>query len=256
MAFRPPRTCTERFWRDLGDEFYSIAPDYPGFGNSAFPSQSEYEYTFDNLAQTIEGLLEQKGITEWTLGIQDYGAPVGFRLATKHPERVKGLIVMNGNAYVEGFDPETSGPVRSYWENRTEEKEELIAGQLMSLEGVKWQYTQGTRKPEAINPDSWALDVARLQRPGQRRVQLDLFYDYRTNVELYPEWHAFLKDRQPPTLIAWGQNDPIFITAGAEAYRQHLDNPELHLFDTGHFVLEEDAPRILPLIRSFLREIH
>ena len=241
---------------DLGDEFYSIAPDYPGFGNSSFPSQNEYAYTFENIAQTIEGLLEQKGITEWVLGIQDYGAPVGFRLATKHPERVKGLIVMNGNAYVEGFDPETSAPVRSYWENRTEEKEELIAGQLMSLEGVKWQYTQGTRNPEAINPDSWTLDVARLQRPGQRRVQLDLFYDYRTNVELYPVWHAFLKDMQPPTLIAWGQNDPIFIAAGAEAYRQHLENPELHLFDTGHFVLEEDAPRILPLIRSFLREIH
>ena len=240
---------------ELGDEFYLIAPDYPGFGNSDFPDPEEYEYTFDNLAKTIEALLEQKGITEWILAIQDYGAPVGFRLATKHPERVKGLITMNGNAYEEGFDPESSAPVRSYWESRTEEKEAMIADQLLSLEGVKWQYTQGTRNPDGINPDNWTLDVARLQRPGQRRVQLDLFYDYRTNVELYPQWQAFLKERQPPTLIAWGKRDPIFIAAGAEAYRKHLDSPEFHLFETGHFVLEEDAPRILPLIRSFLRKI-
>ena len=240
----------------LGDEFFLIAPDYPGFGNSDFPDQDDYEYTFDNLARTVGIFLEQREITEWILVLQDYGAPVGFRLATGIPERVKGLIIMNGNAYEEGFDPKNSAPVRSYWASRSEEKEAVIARQLMSLEGVKWQYTQGTRNPDGINPDNWTLDVARLQRPGQRRVQLDLFYDYRTNVELYPEWQAYLERRQPPTLIAWGRRDPIFTSAGAEAYRRHLVDPELHLFETGHFVLEEDAPRILPLIRSFLRRIN
>ncbi|MGD1702623.1 alpha/beta fold hydrolase [Dapis sp. BLCC M229] len=240
---------------NLGDEFYLIAPDYPGFGNSDFPDPKDYKYTFDNLAKTTEALLEQKGITEWVLAIQDYGAPVGFRLATKYPKRVKGLIVMNGNAYEEGFDPDSSAPVRSYWESHTEEKEAMIADQLLSLQGVKWQYTQGTRNPDGINPDNWTLDFAWLQRPGQRQMQLDLFYDYRTNVELYPEWQAFLKESQPPTLIAWGERDPIFIAAGAEAYRRHLESPEFHLFPTGHFVLEEDAPRILPLIRSFLLKI-
>ncbi len=239
----------------LGDEHYLIAPDYPGFGNSDFPDPEIYEYTFDRLAETVGALLEQKGITEWVLGMQDYGAPVGFRLATQHPDRVKGLIVMNGNAYEEGFDPEASAPVRSYWEDRTAEKETAIANQLMSPEGVKWQYTQGTRNPEGINPDNWALDLARLARPGQTRMQLDLFYDYRTNVDLYPQWQSFLKDNQPPTLIAWGKRDPIFIEAGAEAYRQHLDRPEFHLFDTGHFVLEEDAPAVVPLIRSFLQKL-
>jgi len=239
----------------LGDEHYLIAPDYPGFGNSDFPGSEVYDYTFDNLAKTVGALLEKKGITEWVLGMQDYGAPVGFRLATQHPERVKGLIVMNGNAYEEGFAPETSAPVRSYWEERTEEKETAIAAQLMSREGVQWQYTQGTRNPQGVNPDNWALDVARLSRPGQTRMQLDLFYNYRTNIDLYPQWQAFLKDNQPPTLIAWGKRDPIFIEAGAEAYRQHLDSPEFHLFDTGHFVLEEDAPAVVPLIRDFLQKL-
>ena len=239
----------------LGDEYYVIAPDYPGFGNSEFPDPSEYEYTFDNLAATIAALLEQKGITEWVLGMQDYGAPVGFRLATAHPDRVKGLITMNGNAYDEGLDPEASAPVRSYWESRTPEKEDLIAGQLMSFDGVHWQYTHGTRNPGGMNPDTWTLDFARLSRPGQRQVQLDLFYDYRTNLELYPKWQAYLKTHQPPTLVAWGGRDPIFIAAGAEAFKRDLDSPEIHLFDTGHFVLEEDAPSIIPLMRGFLERI-
>ncbi len=240
----------------LGDEFYVIAPDYPGFGNSEFPDPSGFEYTFDNLAVTIGALLEKKGIAEWVLGMQDYGAPVGFRLATAHPDRVKGLITMNGNAYEEGLDPESSGPVRSYWESRTPEKEDLIAGQLMSPEGVQWQYTHGTRNPEGMNPDNWTLDIARVSRPGQRQVQLDLFYDYRTNLELYPVWQAYLQEHQPPTLIAWGARDPIFVAAGAEAFKQHLDDPEFHLFETGHFVLEEDAPRVIPLIRRFLGRLN
>jgi len=237
----------------LGDDYYVIAPDYPGFGNSDAPDSDSYEYTFDNLAKTIQALLDQKGITEYVLGMQDYGAPVGYRLATQHPERVKGLIVMNGNAYEEGFHPENSASVSDYWQGRTPEKEAAIVAQLMSPEGIQWMYTQGTRNPAGINPDSWVLDAARIGRPGQERIQLDLFYDYQNNLKLYPKWHAFLREHQPPTLIAWGANDPIFIAAGAEAYRQHLQNIDFHLFDTGHFVLEEDGPQVISEIRNFLQ---
>ncbi len=239
----------------LGSDHYLIAPDYPGFGNSDFPDSKDYEYTFDNLATTIDKFLEQKGIMEFVLGMQDYGAPVGYRLATKYPERVRGLIVMNGNAYEEGFHPESSAPVRDFWEERTAEKEAVIAEQLMSLEGIKWMYIEGTRRPECINPDNWVLDFARIDRPGQQKVQLDLFYDYQTNVKLYPQWHAYLQEHQPPTLIVWGENDPIFVRAGAEAYRKHLDDIDFYLFDTGHFVLEEDAPEIIERIRGFLMRI-
>ena len=237
----------------LGDDFYLIAPDYPGFGNSDFPDPKDYQYTFDNLAATIDKFLEQKGITEFVLVMQDYGAPVGYRLATKYPERVKGLVVMNGNAYEEAFHPENLGPVSNYWENRTAENEAIIVGQLMSLEGIKWMYTEGTQNPEGINPDSWVLDFIRINRPGQQQVQLDLFYDYQNNVKLYPQWQAFLREHQPPTLIVWGANDPIFVAAGAEAYRKHLDNIDFHLFDTGHFVLEEEAPQVIEKMRHFLK---
>jgi len=239
----------------LGDEFYLVAPDYPGFGSSDFPSQADYQYTFSNLTNTIESFLLQKQITEWVLAVHDYGAPIGLRLATRYPEKTKGLIVMNGNIHEEGFHPENSALFRSYWDGRTEKKEAALASQLMSLEGVRWQYTEGTRNPAAINPDNWVLDVARLRRPGQRRMQLDLVYDYNKNVALYPRWQAFLKEWQPPTLITWGARDPIFPAAGAHAYTQHLANPALHLFETGHFVLEEDAPRVTPLIRKFLRRV-
>ncbi|WOO40242.1 alpha/beta hydrolase [Rubellicoccus peritrichatus] len=236
----------------LGADWFLIAPDYPGFGNSGFPDPKDYEYTFDNLARTIDKFLDQKGITEFVLGMQDYGAPVGYRLATKYPDRVKGLIVMNGNAYEEGFHPETSAPVRDFWNERTAEKEAAIATQLMSLEGIKWMYVEGTRKPEGINPDNWVLDFARIDRPGQEKVQLDLFYDYQNNVKSYPEWQAYLRERQPPTLVAWGSNDPIFVPAGAEAYRKDLKEIDFYMFDTGHFALEEDAVQIIDKIRDFL----
>ncbi len=239
----------------LGSDYYMIAPDYPGFGNSDFPDSHIYDYTFDNLAATIDKLLEKKNIMEFVIGMQDYGAPVGYRLATKYPDRVKGLIVMNGNAYEEGFHPENSAPVSDFWQDRTTKKEDVIVEQLMSLEGIKWQYTEGTRNPESINPDNWVLDYARMSRPGQKKVQLDLFYDYQNNVKLYPQWHAFLREHQPPTLVAWGANDPIFVRAGAEAYRRDLNEIEFHLFDSGHFVLEENAPQVIEKMRDFLKRI-
>ncbi len=238
--------------RDLGDSYHLIAPDYPGFGSSDFPSASEYEYSFDNIAETIDGFLEQRGISSYTLMIQDYGAPVGLRIAVKHPERVQTLIVQNGNAYEEGINEETWAPIISYWANRTPEQGETIAKNVFSLEGLKWQYTHGTRNPDAILPDNWLLDYANFSRPGQHEMQLGLFYDYRNNVKLYPEWQAYLKTHQPPALIVWAKNDAFFPVPGAEGYKRDLKDVDYNILDTGHFALEEDGALIADKIRAFL----
>lgn len=240
---------------NLGDEFHVVAPDYPGFGNSAFPDPANYAYTFDNLAATIDRFLEQRKIREYVLMIHDYGAPVGFRIALNHPERLKGFVVMNGNAYEEGFHPENTAPVAEYWKSKSSDLEEGIASQLFSLEGIQWQYTHGTRNPGAILPDNWRLDFANLQKPGQHRMQLDLFFDYQNNVKQYPQWQSFLRESQPPMLITWGKHDPFFPTPGAEAYRKDVKRIDFHLLDTGHFALEEESPFIIEKIRIFLRSI-
>ncbi|MEL7238348.1 MAG: alpha/beta hydrolase, partial [Planctomycetota bacterium] len=237
---------------DLSDEYYLIAPDYPGFGNSAFPSIDEYEYTFDNLARTVDQFLQQLEITEYALMVQDYGAPVGFRIATAHPERVTGIVTMNGNAYEEGLGEDGWGPIFDYWKNPTEELGDQIADAVFSLEGMQWQYTHGTRDQDAVLPDSWVLDHARISRPGQKQMQLALFYDYRQNVEAYPAWQAYLREHQPPTLIVWGKNDAFFTPPGARAFLRDVPDAELHLLDTGHFALEEDAPTIVAEMRDFL----
>lgn len=238
--------------RDLGDSYHLIAPDYPGFGSSDFPPATEYEYSFDNIAETIDGFLEQRGISKYSLMIQDYGAPIGLRIAVKHPERVQALIVQNGNAYEEGINKETWAPIISYWANRSPEQGETIAANIFSLEGLKWQYTHGTRNPDGILPDNWLLDFASFSRPGQHQVQLDLFYDYRNNVKLYPEWQAYLKTHQPPALIVWAKNDAFFPVPGAEGYKRDLKDVDYNILDTGHFALEEDGALIADKIRNFL----
>lgn len=174
--------------RGLAEDYYLVAPDYPGFGDSSFPAPDDFTYTFDNIAEVMDRFLEQRGLERYVLMIQDYGAPVGFRIAVRHPERVAGFVVMNGNAYREGLSEEGWGPIFDYWKSRTPELEAEIAAKVFSLEGLRWQYTHGTRNPEAINPDSWNLDYLKLSRPGQHRVQLDLFYDYRNNLDRYPAW--------------------------------------------------------------------
>ena len=237
---------------ELGDEYHVIAPDYPGFGNSAFPSAERFDYSFDHLASIISDFLEQRNIRSYVLMIQDYGAPIGFRIATAHPERVKGLIVMNGNAYEEGLGKAGWESIYEYWKEPTAELGEQIAAQIFSLEGMKWQYTHGTRNPEGLLPDSWHLDYEKISRPGQKEMQLGLFYDYRNNVKLYPKWQQYLRDHQPPTLITWGKNDVFFPPAGAEAYLRDVPDAELHLLDTGHFALEEEAPFIVAKMRKFL----
>jgi pimeloyl-ACP methyl ester carboxylesterase len=234
----------------LADRFHLIAPDYPGFGNSSQPSPDSFAYTFDNLANSIEAFIDKLGIEKYSLYVMDYGAPVGFRLAAKHPEQVQALIVQNGNAYEEGLR-KFWDPIRKYWKDRTAENAEALAG-FITLDGVKWQYTHGVRNVELISPDNWNVDLRHLTRAGNPQIQLDLFYDYQNNVPLYPEWQAYFREYQPPTLIVWGKNDFIFPADGAFPYQQDLKNLEFHLLDTGHFALEEDGPVIARLIRKFL----
>lgn len=240
--------------RGLGDDYYLVAPDYPGFGDSSFPSPDEFTYTFDHIAEIMDTFLEQRGLNKYVLMIQDYGAPVGFRIAVKHPERVAGFVVMNGNAYREGLSAGGWGLIFEYWKNRAPELEAKIAANVFSLEGIKWQYTHGTRNPGGINPDSWNLDYMKISRPGGHRAQLDLFYDYRNNLERYPAWQAYLRERQPPMLIVWGKNDAFFPEPGAQAYRRDVKEIDYNILDTGHFALEEEAAFIVGKMRHFLAE--
>ncbi|WP_343909496.1 alpha/beta hydrolase [Aquimarina litoralis] len=237
----------------LSDEFYLIAPDYPGFGNSDFPSETDYEYTFDNLANTINTFLEKLELTSYALMIQDYGAPVGFRLATKHPERVTAIINQNGNAYKEGLGPAWKD-LRVFWANRNSATEEALLP-VFSLKGLEWQYTHGTRNPENVNPDTWHLDYLRLSRPNAHKVNLDLFYDYQNNIKLYPKWQKYLRDNQPPLLIVWGKNDAFFPESGARAYKRDVKNIDYNIYDTGHFALEEESESIIKKMRAFLHKV-
>jgi pimeloyl-ACP methyl ester carboxylesterase len=238
--------------RGLADEYYLIAPDYPGFGDSSFPSPKEFSYTFDNLATVIEKFLQARGLKTFALMIQDYGAPVGLRIAAKHPEKIKGLIIQNGNSYAEGLGEEGWSLIFKYWKNKTPEIEREIIKNVFSLEGLKWQYTHGMRNPSGILPDNWNLDFMKISRPGQHEVQLALFYDYQNNLKHYPEWQKYFRDHQPPALIVWGKNDAFFPVPGAEAYKRDLKNVDFNILDTGHFALEEDASFILEKMRRFM----
>lgn len=234
----------------LSDTYHLIAPDYPGFGNSDFPDSKDYEYTFDNLAVTINAFLEKKEISSYALMIQDFGAPVGFRIATAHPERVTAIINQNGNAYEEGLG-EAWADVRALWKDRNKQTEDALLP-VFSLEGLKWQYTHGVRNLENINPDTWHLDYLRLSRPNAHAVNLDLFYDYQNNIKLYPKWQKYLRDNQPPLLVVWGKNDAFFPESGAAAFKKDVINIDYNIYDTGHFALEEDGDKIIEKIRSFM----
>ncbi|MDB5312541.1 MAG: dhaA [Gemmataceae bacterium] len=237
----------------LAGEFHVVAPDYPGFGHSSAPPADEFNYTFDKLADVVEKFTEKIGLKMYALYVQDYGAPVGYRLAVKHPERVTGLVVQNGNAYDEGLDNEFWKPLKAYWKNRTEEKATPLR-KFLTPEATKWQYIHGVRNVEAISPDTWTTDQRLLDRPGNAAIQLTLFYSYGSNPPLYPKWQAYFRKHQPPTLVVWGKNDPIFPAAGAEPYKRDLKTLEYHLLDTGHFALEEDGDTIADLMRAFLRK--
>ena len=235
----------------LGDEFHLVAPDYPGYGNSSMPTVDQFDYTFDRLADIVETLTARLGIDRYSLYLMDYGAPVGFRIAVRQPERVDALIVQNGNAYEEGLR-EFWNPLKAYWQDRTAENAEALRG-LLTLEATHWQYTHGVRQVEAMSPDNWRIDQPLLDRPGNQEIQLAMFYDYGSNPPRYPAWQQYLRTFQPPTLIVWGQNDEIFPADGAHPYKRDLETLEFHLLDTGHFALEEDGDLIATLIRQFLR---
>ena len=235
----------------LAGRYHVIAPDYPGFGYSDAPSAEAFEYTFDHLADIVDKFLDQKGITKYSIYIQDYGSPVGFRLATRHPERIQAIISQNGNAYDEGLSPFWAEFLYPFWKERNPETEAKAAS-LLTLDMTKLQYQAGFRSSESVSPDTWTLDQAGLDRPGNKAIQLDLFYDYRKNPPLYPAWHKYLQTHQPPVLAVWGKNDPIFLPAGATAFQRDVPKAELHFLDTGHFALEEDGDTIASLIEDFL----
>ena len=236
----------------LADKYHVIAPDYPGYGYSSMPSVDEFDYTFDNLTDIVDKLIQKIGVTKYSLYLMDYGAPVGFRLATNHPERVESLIIQNGNAYEEGLR-DFWKPLKAYWKEKSTRNEQALRG-LLTLDATKWQYTHGVRDVETISPDNWSHVQPLLDRAGNQEIQLAMFYDYGSNPALYPKWQAYLREHQPPTLIVWGKNDEIFPAEGAEPYKRDLKNLEFHLLDTGHFALEEDGASIAQLMREFLEK--
>jgi pimeloyl-ACP methyl ester carboxylesterase len=236
----------------LADRYHVLAPDYPGFGQSAFPPPREFAYTFENYARLIEAFVREKRIERFVLYIQDYGAPIGLRLALAQPERLAALIVQNGNAYEEGFS-DAWDPLKEYWRAPTAANREKLRGWL-NAEGVRLQYVAGAPNEllPRFSPDTWTLDWSLLNRPGNIDVQLDLFGDYRTNVELYPRFQAMLRERRPPTLVVWGEHDPFFTKAGALAFKRDVPDAEVHLLPTGHFALETHGEEIAARIRAFL----
>jgi len=236
----------------LADRFHLVAPDYVGFGQSAFPSRGEFEYTFERLYDIVLKLVDSLGLERFSIYIQDYGAPIGLRLAQRNPDRVQAIITQSGNAYMEGFTP--------FWDRlfahaKDRAAHEASVREYLTHDATRWQWTHGTRNPEAIAPDTWELDFRYLDRPGNREVQLDLFYDYQFNLDGYPAFQQYFRERKPPTLIVWGKNDTIFGPAGAEAFLRDLPDAELHLLDTGHFALEEDLDTIASLMRDFLGRV-
>lgn len=235
----------------LAEQYHVVAPDYPGYGNSDAPSVAEFEYTFDHMAQIVGQFIDAIGLDRYSLYLMDYGAPIGFRLATAHPERVQSLIIQNGNAYDEGLEAFWD-PLRAYWAEQKEETEAPLRG-LLTRDATYWQYTHGTRNPEHISPDNWNVDQPLLDREGNRAIQLAMFHSYGSNPPLYPVWQKYLRTHQPPTLIVWGKNDVIFPAAGAHPYRRDLKHVDFHLLDTGHFALEEDGETIARLMRKFLK---
>jgi len=238
--------------KDLSDKYHLLAPDYPGYGNSDQPSMKSFNYTFDSLTKVMEGFIEALGVNKFSLYLMDYGAPIGFRIAAKYPKRVQALIIQNGNAYEEGLR-EFWDPIKKYWKERTSENAKPLT-EFITTEGVKWQFTHGVRNPETISPDNWNIDMRHLSRKGNPEIQLALFYDYQSNVPLYPSWQKYFRKYQPPTLIVWGKNDHIFPAEGAHPYKRDLKDLEFHLLDTGHFALEEDGKVIAKHMRKFLRK--
>ena len=234
----------------LAERFHVVAPDLPGFGQSDMPSRDRFAYTFDNIANVIGRFTELIGFENFAMYVFDYGAPTGFRLALKHPERIAAIISQNGNAYEEGLS-EGWNPIRAYWQDPSSANRDALRA-LLTRETTVWQYTHGVQDTASVSPDGYSLDDFYLSRPGADEVQLDLFRDYRNNVVLYPAFQQYFRTHQPPFLAVWGKNDPFFLPAGAEAFRRDLPAAVVRFFDTGHFALETHAAEIAAAISEFL----
>jgi pimeloyl-ACP methyl ester carboxylesterase len=239
--------------RALADRFHVIAPDYPGFGHSDVPDPAKYAYTFDGISEVIGKFLALKGFDQYGLYVQDYGGPVGFRIVGRNPAALEWLIIQNSNAYEVGFTAAWDGLRGALWVNRSAETEQPLRA-FLERDTIRTIYLHGAKRPELVSPDNWESDIAFMQRPQAPRVNLDLFYDYRTNVPLYPAWQAFLRERQPKTLIFWGQQDIFFTPEGGEAYLTDLPDAEMHRLDAGHFAVEDHLDYIAQHIRTFYAE--
>jgi pimeloyl-ACP methyl ester carboxylesterase len=248
---------SSRMWEPLlpllADKYHLIAPDYPGFGNSSAPSPSSFEYTFDNLARVMGELTTKLGITNYVLFMQDYGGPVGFRMALAHPERVRAIIIQNAVSHEQGLSPLWEAR-RKYWADPAQELENLKAN-FTSFEATRQRHIGSSPHPDRYDPDTWTDEYAFLTRPGQADIQTTLFLDYRTNVASYPLWQEWLRAVQPPTLVVWGKYDPSFTVAGATAYAGDVPKAEIHILDAGHFALDEATDEIASLVRNFLERL-
>jgi pimeloyl-ACP methyl ester carboxylesterase len=235
----------------LANDYRVIAPDLPGFGFTEVPAERKYVYSFDGLAGTIEAFTTVLKINCCAIYVFDYGAPTGFRLAMAHPERITAIVSQNGNAYEEGL-ADAWGPIRKYWASPTPENRDALRQNILTFEGTRWQYTHGVSNPESVAPEAYTLDTALLERPGNKDIQLDLFLNYASNVALYPAFQEYFRKSKPPLLAIWGKNDPFFIPAGAEAFRQDLPNAHIQFLDTGHFATETHVVDIAAAMRQFL----
>jgi pimeloyl-ACP methyl ester carboxylesterase len=234
----------------LADRFNIVAPDLPGFGQSEMPAWSEFSYTFDHIARIIDRFTEVVGLKRFAIYVFDYGAPVGFRIATKHPERITAIISQNGNAYGEGLS-DAWNPIRAYWQDPSPANRKALRG-FLAPQATRWQYTHGVTDETRVSPDGRSLDDFYLARPGADEVQLDLFSDYKSNIALYPTFQAYFRTHKPPFLAVWGKNDPFFLPPGAEAFKRDIPGAVVRFFDTGHFALETHAAEIALAIRDFL----
>ena len=234
----------------LADRYHLVAPDYPGFGYSARPKVTEFDYTFDHLADVMEGFVDALGLTRYSLYMQDFGGPVGFRLATRRPKQVRALIIQNANAYDEGISSGVRDVVLRIWKERTPQTEAKLK-ELFELPVTKRQFLEGAPDQSLVSPDSWEHAQWGMDRPGDKEIQFALHANYGSNVEHYDEWHEYFRKSQPPTLITWGKGDFVFLPAGAEAYGKDLKHVELHMLNAGHFALETNAPEIAGYIRGF-----
>ncbi len=246
-------TCSHLF-RDLipalADAYHVVAPDLPGFGFSEAPERAQFRYTFDHLADVINGLTKVAGLSRYAIYVFDYGAPVGFRLATRHPERITAIVTQNGNAYQEGLS-EGWNPIQRYWKEPTRENRAALRS-FLTPEATRWQYVHGVHDESLVAPESYTLDSALLARPGNDEIQLDLFLDYASNVARYPKFQEYFRTHRPPLLAVWGKNDPFFLPSGADAFKRDIPSAVVRFLDTGHFALETHAAEIAATIRDFL----